>query len=849
MIKNFGDFKIDFEKQIIDEEISLDTIRENKHYLHRLSMFKTLEWLNNYIAKTDSNQYNQQNNIYSIVGDRGTGKSSFILTLESVLKKGKYFYSEESTKKLVYPLPKIDPTIFDSRINILEFFVAYLKRGVDDNNKNYEGYNDRFLDLERFNEKSNEIIEILQTLRIQDSRSAEGNTSVEFLDSLLKRSDFRKKIEELVRLFLNIVSGTDKEYGYISLIIDDLDLIQNSNVYEFLEYIFKFFQYQKQIIVFLAYREEQLNTAVIDSLIQENKNLLKNKIINTQELQKQATNYIEKGLPRNQRVYLLINEKTKIYDVVFPFLEVDQRIEFENYLVAGGKVVTINDFFQKEMMKKTRLQISPIDASENTKFTFPKTLRSVIELLGLIQTMKEFNFTQVSTQGIWNLRDNIKAYKYYMISRLKDYLPVEELQVIDEWSNRDYATKNSYICKELFKQIEDKEEDNSNIFEQLEKITEKEPYNTSLGDVFTAITAFKNRYRNNEEKYFFIYGIKMLYSIELLLTLTKYFLSVINKEEVGYDEEQNSKLGNYLSLAQGKIMPDEFWYSNNWISGKADTAVAKNSVVPDELIRKNLLYSSVSTYNLEKERYKNYTGSEFSFRYRVIYNKSKSAFANTANRRTKKYSFDFFSKVIDREYLTNATNKILSEKASNNFYFFYSMFDLDFFSRKNYTRHSLSGKFEEAEIILKRINNLFTGELGTIDEKQMKKKMVVPLFFEKEEDTFSPLFDEEEIKSIVTHLKAINGNMEKDIFGNEVSPFVLKILKEYNDDNKFFPIANEYRRFLKDLEKVNILDTIDLNEFEHRRIFETIKKGSKTKTINIDKRIFAKICENLLQEL
>ncbi|MCJ1996830.1 hypothetical protein GYN67_09010 [Lactococcus piscium] len=470
MNKNLKSFNINFGKQVVHEDINIDNVRTNQHYLHRLSMYKTLEWVNRYINRLSENENEAMNNIYSIVGDRGTGKSSFLSTLEMIFKDKKYLRFGEARKgKLVYAMPRIDPTVFDSKINVLEFFVAYLNTELQKNRQeNRHNRNDidnkYFSKLEKFNRKTSEIIEIVKNLQIENNKLAEDNTSVEFLDALQKKSEFKTKITDLLELFLSLISTSNEAYSYISLIIDDLDLIQNNGVYRFLNNMFSFLKDQKQLIIFLAYREEQLNNAVIDHLIQQNKYLLNNGIVNIDELQKQAINYIEKGLPRSQRVYLFINHRTAIYDVISPFLEdVAQKQAFEDYLIVRDDSkyekkqaieVTVNEFLKKEMMVQTRLAIDPIDAFEDTKFTFPKTLRSVIEFLELLQEMVPYDPSASDLrQSIWNLRDNVKSYKYYLTSRLKDYLPVLDIQVISEWSSRDYKTKNSYICKELFKQL------------------------------------------------------------------------------------------------------------------------------------------------------------------------------------------------------------------------------------------------------------------------------------------------------------------------------------------------------------------------------------------------------------
>lgn len=136
MNKNFKSFNINFGKQVVHEDINIDNVRTNQHYLHRLAMVKTLEWVNRYINRLSENKNEAMNNIYSIVGDRGTGKSSFLSTLEMILRDGKYLKSLDThSGKLVYVMPRIDPTVFDSKINVLEFDRLYLEVQIHDFNK------------------------------------------------------------------------------------------------------------------------------------------------------------------------------------------------------------------------------------------------------------------------------------------------------------------------------------------------------------------------------------------------------------------------------------------------------------------------------------------------------------------------------------------------------------------------------------------------------------------------------------------------------------------------------------------------------------------------------------------
>ena len=421
-IKYFQDIDIDFgkaSKEYINEEIdTIQKLRSDNNYLYKLSMEKIVNWINFYINNQESVNGQSINNIYSIVGERGTGKSSFISTLQKIIDSQGYLENKNARNRSnVYVLPKIDPTIFNSRVRMIEFFVATLKSEVDKEHKKlhfgYTKTDDDFMALEKFNKLIREIVTILKDMRVKESIVAEKKSAVEVLQTIQDQNNFREKISDLMITFLILVNKNQKEdYTHIALLVDDLDLVPNKHVFETLQDMFQFLQFQKELIVFTAYREEQLNNSVIDVLISENKQLLDEKIIGMEELRKQAVSFIEKGLSRNQRVYLLISHKTLVYDILKPFINLKEGEEIECF----SENQTLNDFIQQEMMLQTRLQINPIDASEQTNFTFPKTLRTSLEYLELLHDMepyqKSVNEEDIKSEKISKLRKNIKTYKY-----------------------------------------------------------------------------------------------------------------------------------------------------------------------------------------------------------------------------------------------------------------------------------------------------------------------------------------------------------------------------------------------------------------------------------------------------
>ena len=117
-----------------------------------------------------------------------------------------------------------------------------------------------------------------------------------------------------------MISYDSIDHSYILLQIDDLDLVPNTVTRQMMHDIVDFLKNQPKLIIFIAYREEQLINSIMDAQVVENENLLQRTEIKLSDLREQSANFIEKSLPRPQRVYLEIDSATKVKDILSPFI-------------------------------------------------------------------------------------------------------------------------------------------------------------------------------------------------------------------------------------------------------------------------------------------------------------------------------------------------------------------------------------------------------------------------------------------------------------------------------------------------------------------------------------------------
>lgn len=799
MYKDFQAISIDWSKaskEYYNRPFNSIEQIESEGFLYKTPLLQTIKWLNKFVQYSQNNNnfrdiYQQgPNNIFSIVGERGVGKSSFIGTLRDSIENDVISDSNHSESSL-YCFSTLDPTLFANKIKLIESILASMKSKVDlaCEKNSISTFKDIVIQEKTlFDKKIKEIVKLLQDMRIEKSSYAENKTRVEALDNLKKQSEFRNSVTELIEQFLRAMNVMeDTKYTHICLFIDDLDLVPNGIAYDTLQDIFKFLQYQKKVILFLAYREEQLINSVIDNLLQDNRNIFmsqaefsnnKQSFITAEEIRDQATNIIEKGLPRAQRIYLSINQDTRIKDVLYPF--VDRNINIKDFF--GEE--TIAAFIRNEVIKQTRLSIEPMDKMEITDLVYPKQLRSLIQYLEIIHSFHPYQKSIDDNQELVNvlplLQKNINLLKYFLLSRFRDNLNKDYLNVIDKWLERDYDSRNGLIVVSLFDLVKKGiasglsspilDDRHPGLTKEEENIYYRSSYNVTMGNVFTAFESFKMMYYGNVQALNFLYSLKILYSIENLLLLTKslnkfcesnlvrefydsreentidFTLSAIVTSSNTNTEEhermiqpllniiQDIDLEDYFKLVRGNIMPDNFYY-NNLLDGQYQKKIF-NIYDIQRLFSSNIPSSgSISTFGINQPVYQT-SRKYYSFKYRNFY--EKDIFIIGQN-----YLVNPFASLTDRSYVLQVFHDICCN-INKNHYLFYNIFDLDFFVRKNYTRQSQAGLFKYT---LDRVNDIFQNNLRKSDEKIFRKNMSIPLIAKYDDDlsVFDPLVNKDKL--------------------------------------------------------------------------------------------------------
>lgn len=535
---------------------------------------KQLKKMLSVIEGFKSEEERKDNKVIGINGERGSGKSSLLYTFRHYLQN---YYD----KNKYYVLKPIDPNYLDSSMGLLEIILTYLYDDVENhiNKKRKEGKDTTAGKIVR--QKIIDQIE-LQTNMRQDKDFRSKSTPSDLVLEFKKRINFNKAYHELFKQCWALLSENSCENyckGYLVILIDDIDMVDNQIIYDMLEDV-------KQILgenttTVLTYRRVQLQNSIFNGKIKENKNLIDNNFdfINKEEIIKQGRSYIEKLIAENHTIEMDSNEEILKRNLMDLFTDKDDRTNLINKGLDENKNIILNIYKFIEIY--TLINIQSQEYLENEKFEKAFSLRHIIQLFesfysGFVNMNRNENILN-------NISNNVDVLKEYINRHLGDLLSDEEYYIVKKWIEADFENKNFILYREL-----------SNKGTANLSIDKMQTYNVCLGDVVEII---RDVSRDNSHFKSLSYIIKILYSIELLKSLVeeiyeirqngaiglKDIIYVNNSEQFSLNELKNSeydsniyfskKLKNnsdeisainifwntaYYKLTKYKILPDEF---------------------------------------------------------------------------------------------------------------------------------------------------------------------------------------------------------------------------------------------------------------------------------------------------
>ncbi len=777
---------------------------------------KELEWLMNKIIETCENKSGNSSSdkiekTFSIVGERGTGKTSSLFTLKNIL---------EDKGFIVFDV--IDPNIHGDDLFIVELVISSIY--------NYLSNLTNELEYEQLIQKSIKTLEVitkaLSSIHISQGKSRAYFVSESLNSEVLKDIASRTQIEKLFKELFKLLDDIGRQRmiafkGYVVL-IDDVDLLSNNKVFKMLEHIWKFIS--RNLITVISYRSDQLYNSILEQKIEENRTLIEydkhssEKSISSAELNLQTAKYLEKVVPLNNRIQLLHGDKlleTK-YSKIIKSMQLGSQNEFQKVLFECydmGENVTTKEWLLKALEIKVGLKLKPVDSRENIDVLLPNNLRGILQLSDFIHNRLK-NVDKNSIDYIDETKNNLSQFEQYICNNIVKELGYEYSELINSWIEKPIESKNNFIYSHLFLNfVKPNLEDvtHSPYFNQILSFN-VENYNYSISDIFVIIELLKSINTRNSNVSRFIYIVKVLYSILLL----KLYLDALQNHK----DINNNSLNDYLTLLNAQILPDIiFKVGSNTLTLKYNEQLTDEEVV-DMGMKDNKEY--VNYLSLFVKNFF-YTSSPLKG-FKTIYSRAKSDTLSLSNRQFFHYRFyeygDDIKPMNNRIYTYNPITMfskkdyILRTFENDDLYVVYSMFDLDVFTRINLSRQSQDKPFK---YLLEQIKNVLNGNVdGRMKEYSEKlsnnirnESKVYKFNFSENEKENREIFEMFGSIADVLQFSDDNNVSENNILKTDALNFLDDIIENAEDAD----IILKGKLFKEHLSKPNFRVTKEIKDF------------------------------------
>lgn len=484
-------FNLDQDNRPLKETINLSSLENSpfkEQYLNALSEIES--YLSTIQDKSSDRDMDFANNVFAFTGDRGSGKTSCMVSVGGFLTTNKELRSEfqdkypHISKTNFYTLDLMDPSYFDAKHNILSLFLAKIYsrfQKLSINNESIQEYKKMaFLASLTKAQKHAHLL-------IDDEGDTLITNKVEELECLSVAVDLKEDIKNLVDNFLDCLEG---QYQILILRIDDIDLnAKEAGVMS--ELIRKYFIIPN-LLVLTALKMNQLYTIKLNEF-SKSFSLRKD---NPQVIE-MAERYLTKLFPHGQRIFLP---------------DIEELLTRKLILTSASKTWTYPSVQQcvlELIFNKTRYLFynSPIHAS----YIIPRNLRDLRQMIKLLITMDDYNeIVDEDNNVIKKEKYNQALFKKYLSEVwIQNNLSEEKYEVARRILYTDELMRlNSYVIQALESRYSDNiyvndcsEEDNSIC-------------NISLGDVLGVIEYKYNKYNDEKEQKFYFF-IKTVYSIRL----------------------------------------------------------------------------------------------------------------------------------------------------------------------------------------------------------------------------------------------------------------------------------------------------------------------------------------------
>lgn len=475
------------------------------------------------------------NNIIAFTGDRGSGKTSTMLSFIMSLPENKTSswdeYIKTDLKGYTFEiLDVIDPTTFTEAHNVLEVVLGKMfsqfKHKIENRERSCFS-NANMVTLKR--DLFSKFEQVRKDLYYQDCKEKED--SIDQFTSYSCVTSLRNDICDLVKYYIRFMNDDQTENRKLVIPIDDLDL-NIKNAYPMLEQIRKYLMCP-DIVIVMALSLDQMKDACILNFLNDYQHKLQyyNEELHKNHILDLSDRYLIKYLPLSHRIHVLGIDSLRKIDI-----EID---ESRDKTISG---ISLAEFLLQEILTHTGYLFynrkgmpSPI---------VPTNLREMIMLLNMLHTMKISEDIKPDSEEylnrlIWN-RSQFKRYFFqnWFGRHLKEKQRIKLCQLMEEPAET-FNGQIVELIKNEFETITSKIKD-------IERATSSKPhpllddrnflYNYSLSDSMCLLNEIETRVKETQELNI-IFAIKTIISMRLYEAydlLTFPFIQKIKESEAAH---------------------------------------------------------------------------------------------------------------------------------------------------------------------------------------------------------------------------------------------------------------------------------------------------------------------------
>ncbi|MBE6272539.1 MAG: hypothetical protein E7097_01440 [Bacteroides sp.] len=550
-----------FEK---DNEYSIDITQSifYKQYCTALSCIADLISYNN--EYYDNDKHKTRNNIIIFTGDRGSGKTSCMMTVKKLLcnnhKKLERYENigiAQNKKALLtnttfHQLDTIGPIYFDQNHNIMELFLGSLyAKFINNESKEQEKpriYNNNLQNLTDRGELLNKFSEVKRNLTLLYNKECLSEyDNLEELKDLTASMSLRNSMYDLVQTYIKYMHHSDDQ---LIIDIDDIDL-NMTNAYEMIEQIRKYLKIPG-LIILMSLKIDQLANVVNIKNLKEYETLLQIDKVKYREIcQRIVEKFLVKTFPLSQRVKLpKVNDiLERNFKFIQPTLFPDGKKKKELSPLKEGLLALI--------YQKTGLLF--YNTPKHPSFIIPTNLRELLNFIHKLYDLEDASNHNEATSNLFYFKD------YFFNTWCTNNLLNEDLTLIRK-ANK--IIEPLYINKLILNILQERfpilqtikkedPKDKLNSISELSLILDNKnmAFNISLGDVLACID-WLEKVCVDQKELMFLFAIKVFYTINLYENF-KYKNEYKEAKKENKNNLTNNKIG-YFDILNGNFFNSEY---------------------------------------------------------------------------------------------------------------------------------------------------------------------------------------------------------------------------------------------------------------------------------------------------